>query len=157
MHDALARQVGGTHYVSATIQPLEYSMANGYDACAHTILKYLSRHKTKNRLEDLRKAIHVVEIRAVLAQPSWKQRAFSIFNGGLVALLGYEPKPEEDPRISMDRYIDANGIPATDASALRHLDVWVRSKNTQQHTGQIAMLKGAINLIAVNTYGEDIS
>lgn len=156
MHEALTRQVGGNHYVLSAIQPYEFAMANGYDACAFAIFKYVYRHKRKNGLEDLRKAIHTVDVRAVLAQPSWKQRAFSIFNGGLVALLGYEPKAEEDPRISMERFIDANGVPEHDATALRHLDIWVRSKNAQL-PNSIISLKSKINIIAVNTYGEDIS
>lgn len=157
MHAALTRQIGGNHYVNTTVQPFEFSMANGYDACAHTILKYLSRHRAKNGLEDLRKARHTVDIRTALVQPSWKSRAFSIFNGQLVALLGYVPKPEEDPRISMDRYIDANGITDIhDQQALRLLDTWVRSKNTQ-HANAIYTLKLKIDAIAINTYGEDIS
>lgn len=154
MQDALARQVGGEHYVKTAIQPFEFSMANGYDACAHTILKYVSRHRRKAGLEDLRKALHVVDIRAVLAQPDWRKRAFSIFNGRLVALLGYEPKPDEDPRISVDRYCFENGIVEPDAAALKLLDEWVRSRNS--NLGQIALLRGAINNIAVNVYGEDI-
>ena len=31
-------QVGGDHYKSMAIQPMEYSMANKLDACQHTII-----------------------------------------------------------------------------------------------------------------------
>lgn len=55
------RQVGGTHYKSLAIQPWDFIIANqiGYlEGCA---IKYLSRWKGKNGLEDLKKAKHFVE------------------------------------------------------------------------------------------------
>ena len=51
-------QVGGSHYKKLTIQPMQYSMANGLDACQHTIVKYVTRHEDKAGKKDLYKAIH---------------------------------------------------------------------------------------------------
>jgi hypothetical protein len=58
----LNKQEGGSHYKDMIIQPMEYSMANKLDACQHTIVKYVSRFRTKNGIEDLKKAIHCIEM-----------------------------------------------------------------------------------------------
>jgi len=60
--NALTKQVGGTHYADMAIQPMEYSMANGLDACQHTIVKYVSRFREKGGIEDLKKAMHCIEM-----------------------------------------------------------------------------------------------
>lgn len=59
---ALDRQVGGDHYKKMPIQPMEYSMKNGLDACQHTAIKYITRFREKGGIADLEKAIHVVEM-----------------------------------------------------------------------------------------------
>ena len=53
-------QVGGSHYKKLKIQPMQYSMANGLDACQHTAVKYITRHDDKAGKKDLYKALHVV-------------------------------------------------------------------------------------------------
>lgn len=58
----LSVQIGGQHYKSMTIQPLEYSMANQLDACQHTIVKYVTRFREKGGVQDLEKAKHVLDI-----------------------------------------------------------------------------------------------
>jgi hypothetical protein len=58
----LSTQIGGGHYKDMAIQPMEYSMANGFNACQHTAIKYISRYQAKGGLEDLKKAIHVLEM-----------------------------------------------------------------------------------------------
>lgn len=55
-------QVGGSHYKSLKIQPMRYSMANGLNACQATVIKYVTRYKEKGGIEDLRKAIHCIEL-----------------------------------------------------------------------------------------------
>lgn len=59
---ALQTQIGGDHYSKLTIQPMEYSMANGLDACQHTIIKYVTRFRDKGGLKDLEKARHVIDM-----------------------------------------------------------------------------------------------
>lgn len=59
---ASGRQEGGDHYTKLAIQPFEYSMANGLDPMQHTAIKYISRFREKGGVEDLRKAIHVIEM-----------------------------------------------------------------------------------------------
>lgn len=60
--DALDVQVGGDHYKSCAIQPVEYIHANGLDFFQGNVVKYITRHKTKNGAADLRKAIHYCQL-----------------------------------------------------------------------------------------------
>ena len=62
MISALDTQVGGSHYKDMPIQPMEYSMANGLDACQHTIVKYVTRFRQKGGIQDLEKARHVIDM-----------------------------------------------------------------------------------------------
>lgn len=54
-------QVGGSHYVSKTIQPWDYIAANNLDYFSGNVVKYVSRWRDKNGLEDLLKAKHYLE------------------------------------------------------------------------------------------------
>lgn len=60
--NALETQIDGNHYTKLKIQPMEYSMANGLDACQHTIIKYVTRFRDKNGRVDLEKAKHVIDM-----------------------------------------------------------------------------------------------
>mgnify|MGYP006052526719 FL=1 len=55
-------QIGGDHYKSMAIQPMEYSMANKLDACQHTIIKYVTRFRDKGGIQDLEKAKHCIDL-----------------------------------------------------------------------------------------------
>lgn len=55
-------QVGGGHYTALKIQPAEYCTANGMGYCESFAIKYISRHRNKNGAEDIRKAIHCLEL-----------------------------------------------------------------------------------------------
>jgi hypothetical protein len=59
---ALSAQVGGNHYKKLKIQPMEFSMANGLDACQHTIIKYITRFRDKGGQGDLEKARHTLDM-----------------------------------------------------------------------------------------------
>lgn len=60
---ALKEQVGGDHYKSLPIQPMEYSMANNLNACQHTAIKYITRYKDKgDPRENIEKAIHTLQL-----------------------------------------------------------------------------------------------
>ena len=54
-------QVGGEHYKGKGIQPIEYIMANELDFCEGCVVKYISRWRDKNGLDDLLKAKHYLE------------------------------------------------------------------------------------------------
>ena len=46
------------------IQPIEYIIANNIPFIEGSIIKYISRHRYKNHVEDLKKAKHMIEILA---------------------------------------------------------------------------------------------
>jgi hypothetical protein len=60
--NALETQIGGDHYKGMKIQPIDFSMQNGMDACQHSIIKYVSRFRSKGGLQDLEKAKHFLDI-----------------------------------------------------------------------------------------------
>ena len=55
-------QVGGDHYARMKIQPAEYNHINKIGFLEGSAIKYLSRWNNKGGIEDLRKAIHCIEI-----------------------------------------------------------------------------------------------
>ena len=55
-------QVGGDHYQKYPIQPLEFVYINKIPAIEASIIKYVTRHKDKGGVEDLRKARHFLDI-----------------------------------------------------------------------------------------------
>lgn len=58
---ALDTQPGGVHYKEMKIQPIEYVIANNIGYCEGNVIKYVSRHRTKNGKEDILKAIHYLQ------------------------------------------------------------------------------------------------
>jgi hypothetical protein len=52
------KQIGGTHYKRLTIQPWDYVLANELGYMEGSVIKYISRWKNKNGLEDLYKCRH---------------------------------------------------------------------------------------------------
>lgn len=56
------KQVGGEHYKKMAIQPLEFIAKNNLDFFQGNVIKYILRYKDKNGVEDLRKAIHFIEM-----------------------------------------------------------------------------------------------
>lgn len=57
---ALEKQVGGSHYKTLAIQPVEFIGEMGFDYFSGNITKYLTRNK--KRSEDLEKAYHYIEL-----------------------------------------------------------------------------------------------
>ena len=55
-------QVGGDHYAKNKIQPIDFILANNLGWCEANAVKYLTRWKNKNGLEDLRKAQHYIDL-----------------------------------------------------------------------------------------------
>lgn len=63
---ALNDQVAGNHYAKLKIQPVEFVHANGLDFFQGNMIKYATRHKDKNGVEDLKKVIHYARLAAKL-------------------------------------------------------------------------------------------
>lgn len=65
-NSALDTQEGGSHYKSMTIQPIEFITKNSIPYLEGNVIKYVSRHAAKNGLEDIKKAIHYLQLIAEL-------------------------------------------------------------------------------------------
>lgn len=59
---ALNKQEGGGHYKDFTIQPVEFIERNNIGFLEGCVIKRMCRHDAKNGAEDLRKAIHEIEL-----------------------------------------------------------------------------------------------
>ncbi len=55
------KQIGGDHYMKMKIQPRVYIMENNIGYAEGNIIKYASRWKNKNGIEDLQKIIQYAE------------------------------------------------------------------------------------------------
>jgi len=60
--NALAKQEGGSHYKNMIIQPVEFIVKNNLAFLEANVIKYVCRHRNKNGIEDLNKAIHYLEL-----------------------------------------------------------------------------------------------
>lgn len=60
--EPLKKQVGGNHYKKMKIQPAEYIHANNIGFLEGEAISYISRWKDKNGIQDIEKAIHVLQI-----------------------------------------------------------------------------------------------
>lgn len=58
----LQQQEGGSHYRTMKIQPVEYIHANGIPFIEGAVIKYVSRWRAKNGVEDLKKARHFIDL-----------------------------------------------------------------------------------------------
>jgi hypothetical protein len=59
---ALDVQIGGGHYKTMKIQPIEFTLANNLGFCEGNVIKYVCRYKDKGGIEDINKAIHYLEL-----------------------------------------------------------------------------------------------
>jgi hypothetical protein len=57
----IEKQVGGSHY-QLPIQPIDYIVKNNLGYREGNVIKYVTRHKDKNGAEDIKKAIHYLEM-----------------------------------------------------------------------------------------------
>lgn len=69
---ALARQEGGGHYKDFPIQPVEFCQKNKLTFIESCVVKYVCRHGAKNGAQDIKKAIHFLEMLLELEYPEAK-------------------------------------------------------------------------------------
>lgn len=62
MSKALDSQIGGNHYSKLNIQPVDYILENNLGYLEANVVKYITRHRDKNGAEDIKKAIHYLEM-----------------------------------------------------------------------------------------------
>lgn len=59
---ATDKQIGGDHYKAYAIQPIEFITRNQIGFCEGNVIKYVCRHRSKNKRQDLEKAMHYLEL-----------------------------------------------------------------------------------------------
>lgn len=62
MTNPLQIQIGGSHYKNFEYQPIEFFMDMKLNFIQCNIIKYIVRHRSKNGIEDVKKARHYAEI-----------------------------------------------------------------------------------------------
>lgn len=68
---AKKHQVGGYHYQSQAIQPIDYILDNELDFCEGNVIKYVTRWRYKNGVEDLKKARHYLDFLIEHEENKW--------------------------------------------------------------------------------------
>ena len=61
-YNSLENQVGGKQYRSMKIQPAEFINENNLLFAEGNAIKYICRHSVKGKEEDIKKAIHYLEM-----------------------------------------------------------------------------------------------
>ena len=56
------KQIGGKHYIKYKIQPSKFVVENKLLYPEGCVIKYILRHRAKGKREDLKKAIHFIEM-----------------------------------------------------------------------------------------------
>jgi len=101
---AFDTQVGGSHYKNYKIQPMQFFIANNLNYPVAAIIKYVMRYKDKNGIQDLDKAIHIIEMlkeelfnAPQTVAPKKKCNCLSIYD---------EPSAELRVEKDKERYVD---------------------------------------------------
>lgn len=55
------RQIGGDHYHAQSIQPWDFIVANNLGFLDGNVIKYVTRFRSKDGLQDLEKAKHYLD------------------------------------------------------------------------------------------------
>ena len=53
----MSDNINPTHYTTLKIEPIDFITENNFSYCIGNVIKYVSRYKNKNGIEDLRKGI----------------------------------------------------------------------------------------------------
>jgi hypothetical protein len=133
--NAFRDQVGGDHYTAMPIQPIEFSMRNGYDACIHSAIKYVSRHRAKGGLEDINKAQHSIRLRHELlcrGHTGWTA-----------------PRQEIPPEV----YAAENNLGIMESVIVFLIHVWASKSNEDDPQALLAdMIEDMLKKLAIDTY-----
>lgn len=136
IQNPMATQIGGSHYKNFAMQPAEFWLRNQLPSVEGAIVKYLTRHRAKNRLEDLRKVHHFV---------------------GMM-LWFYFDAPESDRAvpahlrghrshaISARAYCEANQLPPEESEAIRLVCEF-------RHREEVDAIRTLLKAIAWRDYG----
>ena len=74
VNSPLQSQVGGDHYRKLAIQPVEFCQRNQLGYCESAVIKYVTRHREKNGVEDINKAIHYLQLLKEIEYPETTEK-----------------------------------------------------------------------------------
>lgn len=75
MKKALDFQVGGSHYKNSSYQPIQFSRDLNLNGFQLSMVKYLTRYKSKNGREDLEKLKHYAQLGCELRPLNFIERS----------------------------------------------------------------------------------
>ena len=61
--------LGGDHYKSLPIQPVEFCQRNRLPFIESCVVKYVTRHRAKGKRQDIEKAIHFLQLLLEMEYP----------------------------------------------------------------------------------------
>ena len=114
MADALTRQEGGSHYKDLAIQPVEYIHANGLGFCEGSVVKYVTRWRSKNGIQDLKKARHFLDLLIELEERKEPPKAAAPLSGVVT------PDAVSQLHASNANFAPGSGIPARNCQTCKH-------------------------------------
>lgn len=110
---ALDKQVGGDHYKTKAMQPVELWAAldlNGFQA---SIVKYITRHEEKNGAADIDKAEHFFALMVELQPVRWWHKLTTLNDI-------FSPRIRQRKVVKhITRYADENGLTGSEQFAIR--------------------------------------
>ena len=62
IYNSLENQIGGKHYRNMKIQPAEFINENKLLFAEGNAIKYICRHSSKGKAQDIKKAIHYLQM-----------------------------------------------------------------------------------------------
>lgn len=102
---ALDVQVGGDHYKTMQIQPVEFIAANGIGFLEGSAIKYLCRHRAKSGRQDLEKAKHYIDLMLELYYP------LKAYKGAEIPSVLSVPPPENADGLAKALHAISTGVP----------------------------------------------
>lgn len=71
----MTNHVDGFHYKVFPIEPYQYAMVNKLNPYQFNVVKYVTRYKHKNGIDDLRKAIRTLEMLIKVEEQDVQERS----------------------------------------------------------------------------------
>jgi hypothetical protein len=133
---ALDRQVGGQHYKSLAIQPVEFIMANQMNFNEGNVVKYVTRWREKGGIEDLRKVRHYLQF---IEEDTDYTEMLALVRSWCYAGAWWRNK------ITAEKYITENKLGLEEGGVVRHITAWSNSGARYELT---AAIKWADELLA---------
>lgn len=120
------RQVAGSHYNGVSLQHWDYVIA-ALDGryLEGNITKYVCRHRKKNGVQDLEKALHYMD------------KLLEVYEAKKIRQLDYRPGSMNFP---MDEFIRENGLNATEAYVVKRLAYWYNRSHLLTAKNHILLL-----------------